>query len=70
MGIELSGMLPRMLDRRKKRNRNRRRDFDRLVVIEEERVEIRVDLDALIRVGDRKNEEKRIEKRTVIDRKV
>lgn len=63
-------MLPRMLDRRKKRNRNRRRDFDRLVVIEEERVEIRVDLDALIRVGDRKKEEKRIEKRTVIDRKV
>ena len=59
-----------MLERRKKRKRKRRRDLERLVLIEDDKVSKRVDFEILIRVGAWKKEEKRIENRTEIDRKV
>lgn len=68
--MEFRGMLPITLESRKNKNKKRRRDLERLVLMEDERRSRRVDFDTLIRVGSWKKVENKMEKRTEIERRV
>ena len=63
-------MLPITLESRKNKNKKRRRDLERLVLMEDDRRPRRVDFDTLIRVGSWKKVENKMEKRTEIERRV
>lgn len=63
-------MLPITLESRKNKNKKRRRDLERLVLMEDDRRSRRVDFDTLIRVGSWKKVENKMEKRTEIERRV
>jgi hypothetical protein len=68
--MEFKGMLPITLESRKNKNKKRRRDLERLVLMEDDKRSRRVDFDTLIRVGSWKKVENKIEKRTEIERRV
>jgi hypothetical protein len=68
--MEFKGMLPITLESRKNKNKKRRRDLERLVLMEDDKRSRRVDFDTLIRVGSWKKVENKMEKRTEIERRV